>query len=92
MPFISKFREAGHLCETHCKPRSGAAVGWWMDKYSTVWFREAGLIHPRFCGFYLITRQAGSLPSQYIYILVLWILWVYKYSFAELALIDVYKR
>ena len=31
LPFIhiyeSKFREAGHLCETHCKPRSGAAVG-----------------------------------------------------------------
>ena len=21
------FREAGHPCETHCKPRSGAAVG-----------------------------------------------------------------
>ena len=23
-----KFREAGPLCETHCKPRSGAAVGY----------------------------------------------------------------
>ena len=23
----NEFREAGHLCETHCKPQSGAAVG-----------------------------------------------------------------
>ena len=32
LPFIhfseGKFREAGPLCETHCKPRSGAAVGY----------------------------------------------------------------
>ena len=32
-------------------------------------FREAGLIHPYFCGFCLIMRQAGSLPSQYLFIL-----------------------
>ena len=30
--FSYGFRKAGPLCETHCKPRNGAAVGWYERK------------------------------------------------------------
>ena len=35
--------EGTPLCETHCKPRSGAAVGTTMRRKL---FRKAGLVHP----------------------------------------------